>query len=265
MSRVSDTFERLNGRSALIAYVMAGYPQISDTPSIVRGLVRGGVDIIELGLPFSDPIADGPVIQDAATRSLANGVNVPTFLDIIRKVRAESDIPLVLMTYSNILYRYGYEKFIADSSAAGIDGYILPDMPMEESAHYTAAAHKNNSDAIFLVSPNTREERIREITKITSGFLYLVAVYGTTGASGGPQDYSVAAVGRIKDITGDRIPLGVGFGVSSSDDIKMYVNAGADAVIVGSAILRLISKTPRDALEETMAQFAAGLKGAMIS
>ena len=260
MSRIDAALGRLRGGTALVAYVMAGYPRISDTPGIVRGLVRGGADVVELGLPFSDPIADGPVIQEAASASLANGTDAGAFLDMVRGIRAESDVPLVLMTYSNILYRRGYGPFIDDASGAGIDGYILPDMPVEESGEYVAAARRNGSSTIFLVSPNTGEERVRMIADAASGFLYLVAVYGTTGASGGPRDYSIEAVRRIKGITGGGVPLGVGFGVSSPEDVRRYAGAGADAVIVGSAILELIRRTPGDRLEDAVARFISDLK-----
>ena len=264
MHRIDEKFRELREKNqgALIAYVMAGYPTVSDTSLVVRGLIRGGADIIELGFPFSDPMADGPVIQRAASASLKNGVTVPGFLDMVRRIRSESDIPLAVMTYTNILYRYGYGDFISDAADAGIDGYILPDMSVEESGDYLAAARRHGAGTIFLVSPNTEDRRVRMIARASSGFLYMVAVYGTTGSAGGVQDYSVEAVRRIKGITGDGIPLGVGFGVSSPGDVRRYMSAGADAVIVGSAMLRLIGDTTRDALEDAVSKFTRQLKDA---
>ena len=262
MSRIDRRLEevRASGRRALVAYVMAGYPAMEDTPAVVRGLVRGGADIVEIGHPFSDPMADGPVIQRAATASLEGGTTVATTLEAVRRIRAESDVPMVLMTYTNILYRYGYDRFMADAADAGIDGYILPDMSIEESGVYLDAARRQGASAIFLVSPNTEGTRIRRIAAASSGFLYMVAVYGTTGSSQGVRDYSVRAIRRAKEITGGAIPLGVGFGISSPEDIRRCVEAGADAVIVGSAILRLIEETPREDLEEAVAAFVASLR-----
>ena len=206
MSRIDRRLEevRASGRRALVAYVMAGYPAMEDTPAVVRGLVRGGADIVEIGHPFSDPMADGPVIQRAATASLEGGTTVATTLEAVRRIRAESDVPMVLMTYTNILYRYGYDRFMADAADAGIDGYILPDMSIEESGVYLDAARRQGASAIFLVSPNTEGTRIRRIAAASSGFLYMVAVYGTTGSSQGVRDYSVRAIRRGKGDHGGR-------------------------------------------------------------
>ena len=175
MSRIKEKFEELEKRNekALISYIMLGFPNEKDTISTVRGLVKGGVDIIEIGFPFSDPLADGPVIQNASTISLQKGTNVSKFFNIVKKIRKETEIPLVLMTYTNILHRMGYDKFIKDAKKAGIDGFILPDMSLEESKDYLDAA-KNNADTIFLISPNTSETRIDKISKISTGFFILL-------------------------------------------------------------------------------------------
>jgi tryptophan synthase alpha chain len=163
------------------------------------------------------------------------------------------------MTYTNILYHRGYAKFIAEARKAGIDGFILPDMSIEESKEYLQAA-KNNADTIFLISPNTSKTRIQKISKATSGFLYLVAVYGTTGVKTGIKKYTLDAIKQVKKQTKGKIPIGVGFGVSTPDDVKKYINAGADAVIVGSAYLKLIEKTPQNKLESKIAVFTKSLK-----
>ena len=191
MSRIKEKFEELEKRNekALISYIMLGFPNEKATMSTIRGLVKGGVDIIEIGFPFSDPLADGPVIQNASTISLQNGTNVSKFFNIVKKIRKETEIPLVLMTYTNILHHMGYDKFIKDAKNAGIDGFILPDMSFEESKDYIHAA-KNKADTIFLISPNTTKERIDKISKISTGFLYLVAVFGTTGVKTSIKNYT---------------------------------------------------------------------------
>jgi len=261
MSRIKEKFSELDakGQKALIAYVMAGFPSEKATLSTIKGLVKGGVDIIELGFPFSDPLADGPVIQNASTVSLERGTNIKRFFASVKKIRAHTDIPLVLMTYTNILYHMGYPKFIAEAKKAGIDGFILPDMPVEESKEYLSAA-KNKIDTIFLVSPNTSKTRIRKIAKTSSGFLYLVAVYGTTGVKTVIKNYTLKAIKDVKKQTSGKIPVGVGFGVSTAGDVKKYIKAGADAVIVGSAFLKLVEITPQTKLESTIASFTKSLK-----
>jgi len=261
MTRIKEKFTVLESQNqkALIAYIMAGFPNEKATMSTVRGLVKGGADIIELGVPFSDPLADGPVIQNASTISLEKGTKIEKFFALVKKIRKETEIPLVLMTYTNILYHKGYAKFIADAKKAGIDGFILPDMSIEESKEYLQAA-KNKADTIFLISPNASKKRIEEISKATSGFLYLVAVYGTTGVKTGIKSYTINAIKSVKKQTKGKIPIGVGFGVSTPDDVKKYIKAGADAVIVGSAYLKLIEKTPQVKLESKIASFTKSLK-----
>jgi len=232
--------------------------------STIRGLVKGGADIIELGFPFSDPLADGPVIQNASTISLEKGTNVSKFFNIVKKIRKETDIPLVLMTYTNILHHMGYQKFIKNAKKVGIDGFILPDMSIEESKDYLKAA-KNNSDTIFLISPNTSKTRIEKIAKASTGFLYLVAVFGTTGVKTSIKNYTLKAIKNVKKQTKSKIPIGIGFGVSTPEDVKKYIKAGADAVIVGSAYLKLIERTKQQNLESKITSFTKSLKKQTIS
>ncbi len=261
MSRIKEKFSELEAMNekALISYIMVGFPNERATLSAVKGLVKGGADIIELGFPFSDPLADGPVIQNASTVSLENGTRINNFFKFVKKIRRLTDTPLVLMTYTNILYNKGYLKFISEAKKAGIDGFILPDMSIEESKEYLKAA-KGNTDTIFLVSPNTTKKRIRKIANSTSGFLYLVAVYGTTGVKTGIKNYTLKAIKDIKKQTKGKIPLGVGFGVSTPEDVKKYISVGADAVIVGSAFLKLIEKTPQNQIEKKITAFTKSLK-----
>jgi len=266
MSRIKEKFEELEKRNekALISYIMLGFPNEKATMSTIRGLVKGGVDIIELGFPFSDPLADGPVIQNASTISLEKGTNISKFFNIVKKIRKETDIPLVLMTYTNILHHMGYQKFIKNAKKVGIDGFILPDMSIEESKDYLKAA-KNNSDTIFLISPNTSKTRIEKIAKASTGFLYLVAVFGTTGVKTGIKNYTLKAIKNVKKQTKGKIPIGIGFGVSTPEDVKKYIKAGADAVIVGSAYLKLIERTKQQDLESKITLFTKSLKKQTIS
>ena len=261
MSRIKEKFAELKAKNekALISYIMVGFPNQRATLSAVKGLVKGGTDIIELGFPFSDPLADGPVIQNASTVSLEKGTKINNFFSLVKKIRKLTDLPLVLMTYTNILYTRGYPKFISEAKKAGIDGFILPDMSIEESKEYLNAA-KGKTDTIFLVSPNTNKKRIRKIAKSTSGFLYLVAVYGTTGVKTGIKNYTIKAIKDVKKQTKAKIPVGVGFGVSTPADVKKFISVGADAVIVGSAFLKLIEKTPQNKLEQKIATFTKSLK-----
>lgn len=261
MTRIKEKFADLEAKKekALISYIMAGFPNEKATISTVRGLVKGGVDIIELGFPFSDPLADGPVIQNASTVSLEKGTKITKFFNLVKKIRKETDTPLILMTYTNILYHKGYSKFISEAKKAGIDGFILPDMSIEESKDYLQAA-KNKADTIFLISPNTSNTRIQKISKVSSGFLYLVAVFGTTGVKNVIKKYTLDAIKQVKKQTKGKIPIGIGFGVSTPDDVKKYIKAGADAVIVGSAYLKLIEKTPQNKLESKIASFTKSLK-----
>jgi tryptophan synthase alpha chain len=261
MTRIKEKFAELESKNqkALISYIMVGFPNEKSTMATIRGLVKGGVDIIELGFPFSDPLADGPVIQNASTISLEKGTKITKFFNLVRKIRKETDIPLVLMTYTNILYHKGYPKFISEAKKAGIDGFILPDMSVEESKEYLNAA-KNNADTIFLISPNTSKSRIQKISKASSGFLYLVAVFGTTGVKTGIKKYTLDAIKQVKKQTKGKIPIGIGFGVSTPEDVKKYIKAGADAVIVGSAYLKLIEKTPQNKIESKITAFTKTLK-----
>ena len=261
MSRISKKFDELNskGEKALIAYVMAGFPSENSTIAAIKGLIKGGADIIEIGFPFSDPLADGPVIQNASTISLEHGTNIQKFFNLIKKIRKLTDVPLVLMTYTNILYHRGYLKFIKEAKKVGIDGLILPDMSIEESNDYLKAA-QSKIDTIFLISPNTSMERIQKISQSTTGFLYLVAIYGTTGIKSEIKDYTIKAIKDVKNQTRGKIPVGVGFGVSKPSDVKKYISVGADAVIVGSAFLKLIEETPHNKLEQKIASFTKSLK-----
>jgi len=262
MTRIQEKFKLLksNKEAALISYIMVGYPSEKATLSAVRGLIKGGTDIIELGFPFSDPIADGPIIQMASTESLNKGTKIDNFFSVVKEIRRETDIPLVLMTYTNILYNQTYQKFIVRAKEAGIDGLILPDMAIEESKEYVKAARKSSMDTIFLVSPNTENDRLREIINSTSGFLYMVAVFGTTGVQTKIHKYTIDALKSTKSTVKGKIPVGIGFGISTEKDVQKYVSSGADAVIVGSANIKIMENTPVNKIESKIASFTKKLK-----
>jgi tryptophan synthase alpha chain len=225
----------------LICYAVAGYPDIKTTKEIVSAMIESGADIIEIGLPFSDPIADGPMIQEASFIALTHGITPDKALEIVKDIRQEfPNIPIVAMTYSNILLKVGFRKFMRKAKQSGIDGFILPDMPIEESDKYVKEASRLNLATIFLVSPNTNEERIRSIASKSSGFLYLVSVFGTTGIRKSFEDSTANYVKDTKKIVGSSIPIAVGFGISNRSHAKFMINAGADAVIVASAIINII-------------------------
>ena len=233
----------------LICYAVAGYPDIKTTKEIVSAMIESGADIIEIGLPFSDPIADGPMIQEASFIALTHGITPDKALEIVKDIRQEfPNIPIVAMTYSNILLKVGFRKFMRKAKQSGIDGFILPDMPVEEADKYVKEASRLNLATIFLVSPNTNEERIRSIASKSSGFLYLVSVFGTTGIRKSFEDSTAKYVKDTKKIVGSSIPIAVGFGISNRSHAKFMINAGADAVIVASAIINIIkSYTDRKA------------------
>ena len=277
-SKITEKFDILkkNREAALISYVMMGFPSMKGSISAVKGLVDGGADIIELGFPFSDPLADGPVIQEAATVSLNKGINIDKFFQMVRLIKKETstkNIPLVLMTYTNILYAKGYEQFIEKAVRVGIDGLILPDMSIDESvAGYLKAARNHNMDTIFLASPNTSDERMRRIVDTTTGFLYMVAIYGTTGSqqvnnkSKEIAKYTLQAIKTAKKQTRNtNLPVGVGFGVSSKDQVTKYVRAGADAVIVGSAYTRLIKEVAPIKIRQEVAELTRKLKSGTVN
>jgi tryptophan synthase alpha chain len=263
-SRIKAKFFELKSKKekALIMYTMVGYPSEKSTFSTIMGLIKGGADIIELGFPFSDPLADGPVIQNASTISLERGTKIGQFFALVRKIREKSQVPLVLMTYTNILYHKGYDKFFKMAKEAGIDGFITPDMTVEESKEYHKAAKKHQIDTIFLVSPNTSNSRLQKIVSQTTGFLYLVSVFGTTGIQTKIQKYTINALKNTKKIAKTKIPVGVGFGVSTPENVRHYIKNGADAVIVGSALIKLVEKTPASKLENTVTSFTKKLKTA---
>jgi tryptophan synthase alpha chain len=244
MTEISETFTRLRDKNegALIAYLTVGDPDPNKTPRLVGALVEGGADIIELGIPFSDPIADGPTIQNAVSRSLASGARPLDALNIARIVRKDHHIPLALMTYFNPVFRLGLTRFLDLAQKSGISGMIVPDLPVEESVEYKKECVARGIDTIFLASPSTNLERLQRILTHTSGFLYLISLYGVTGARTIVSDSALSLVKKYRDLLPSSIPLAAGFGISKPEHVNQIIRAGADGAIVGSAFVKLIEE-----------------------
>lgn len=264
-NRIDSKFNELKSKNqkALICYVVAGYPDIKTSEHIINSLINGGADIIEIGIPFSDPIADGSTIQDAIQSSLMSGTTPDMCLELASRIRKTfPNIPLIIMTYSNILYRKGYMQFAEKAKENGIDGFIIPDIPIEESKDYLNTVQNTGLSTIFLVSPNTSEKRLKMISRICTGFLYAISVYGTTGERKGFDEYTIESIKRVKKVTAaDELPLAVGFGISNPQHVKSMVDAGADAVIIGSAIIKKIKEIEdKKLLFNTLNKFIYELK-----
>ena len=249
-------------QGALICYVVGGFPDLKTSIDIITSLVNGGADIIEIGIPFSDPIADGTVIQKATTAALSNHVSPDTCLDLASAIRKRfPELPLLFMTYSNILLRRGFYRFMKLSKIAGIDGFIIPDLIIEEATDYVKVAHSLNLATIFLVSPNTSEQRIRRISESSKGFIYLVSVYGITGMRESFDRHTTDMIKTVKRVTNNNNNIAVGFGISDQSHVKLMIDAGADGIIVGSAIVNLIGDK-RTGLKKRMFSYANLLKKA---
>ena len=239
-NRIYNKFRELTSknRPALICFIVGGYPTIAHSEQIVSSLVKAGADMIEIGIPFSDPIADGPTIQNAYNTALKNGVTPQKCLHMCANLRKKfPTLPLLIMTYSNIVYKAGLEKFIKLSRLHGVDGFILPDMAIMESDAYVKVASDNGLATIFLASPNSNKQRIEKIMNVCSGFIYVVSIFGITGTRLRYEKYTFHNIRKIKKITQGRIPIAVGFGISRPDQIVSIVESGADAVILGSSLI----------------------------
>ncbi|HWZ33647.1 MAG TPA: tryptophan synthase subunit alpha [Bryobacteraceae bacterium] len=235
-SRIQSTF---NGRKALIAYITAGDPTPERTPEYVAALERGGVDLIELGVPFSDPIADGPVIQRGAERALKAGTTVKKVLEMARKIREHSQIPLLLFTYLNPVLRYGLDALARDAKAAGIDGCLLTDLSVEEASPYVGAMRNAGLDTVFLAAPTSTAHRLKLVGEYSTGFVYLVSRTGVTGERSSLSDSIAPLVNSMRAET--KLPLAVGFGISTPEQAHDVAQL-ADGVVVGSAFVRIIEQ-----------------------
>lgn len=261
--RLKKRFEEVRGRgeAALIGYVMTGEPQLDRTVEYIKALEAGGLDVLELGVPFTDPIADGPVLQAAHARALRQGVTMHTALQVVRELRKSSELPILLMTYYNPIYRLGEESFARRCSETGVDGVIVPDLPIEEAASWVNQARKYGLARIFFVTPETDNERVKKICEFASGFLYLVSRYGTTGASETLAPTVLPLIERVKPLLPEDLRLAVGFGLSTRAQIEAVVRAGADGVIVGSALAAQIAQgASPEAIADYVRELKAGTK-----
>jgi tryptophan synthase alpha chain len=240
-TRVQALFDGLRSkkRAALIGYLTAGDPAPERTPEWIWALEQGGVDLIELGVPFSDPIADGPVIQRGSDRALKAGMSVAKVLEIARKVRERSAVPLILFTYLNPVLRYGLDKLASDAKAAGIDGCLLTDLSVEEAATYNGAMHGAGLDTVFLAAPTSTPERMELVARYSTGFVYLVSRTGVTGERASVSDALGPLIASMRKVT--QQPLCAGFGIATPEQAGQVARM-ADGVVVGSAIVRMIEK-----------------------
>jgi tryptophan synthase alpha chain len=221
---------------------MGGDPNPKTCDEVIGAILRGGADILEVGIPFSDPIADGKSVQAAGVRALKSGTRPADVLRLVAEVRKKSDVPVVLMTYYNPVFARGTGEFLEESRKSGVDGIIIPDLPLEEAGAFGRAARRRGIDSVLLAAPTTSTERMKKIVANTSGFLYLVSLLGVTGAREELGEGTVSLVKFAKRYTEGEVPLAVGFGISRPEHVKAVIGAGADAAIVGSAIVDRVGK-----------------------
>lgn len=265
MSRIAARFDTLKaqGRKALIPYVTAGDPYPDATVDIMVAMARAGADVIELGVPFSDPMADGPVIQKASERALAKHIGMVQVLEYVRAFRARDDsTPVVLMGYANPVERYGAERFIADAKAVGVDGVLVVDYPPEECEAFATRLQDSGLDPIFLLAPTSTESRMASVGRIASGYVYHVSLKGVTGA--GHLDTTAVAqmVPRIRRHV--KVPVGVGFGIRDGATARAVASV-ADAVVIGSALVQLLETRDRTNVAAAAADFIGGIRAALDS
>ena len=265
MSRIKATFDALQarGRKALIPYVTSGDPFADATVDIMLAMAKAGADVIELGVPFSDPMADGPVIQKAGERALARGIGLPQVLDFVRGFRAKNDVtPVVLMGYANPVERYGVDRFVVDAHAAGVDGVLVVDYPPEECEAFAATLRTKGLDPIFLLAPTSTEARMAHVGRIASGYVYYVSLKGVTGAGTIDTAAVAAMVPRIKRHV--KLPVGVGFGIRDAKTAQAVATV-SDAVVIGTALVQLLETQTRENVAAAAGEFIAGIRAALDS
>ena len=238
MSRIAEAFE---DGPAFVPYLAVGDPDAAASAAYVEALVEGGADLVELGLPFSEPIAEGPTIQAAVARSLAGGMTPPRFFEVVEGL--DVDVPLVCMTYYNLVYRFGNEPgprpFVERAAEVGLDGFVVPDLPAEEAGPLREACDDLDRDLVFIVAPTTRDDRLERIRRLASGYVYVQARLGVTGARRDLSDRTAESLARVADWP---LPKAVGFGISTGEQARAVVAAGADGVIVGSALVDVVAE-----------------------
>ncbi len=265
-NNVITTFNKLleKKEKALICYVVGGYPNLETSKEIIEKLIESGADIIEIGIPFSDPMADGPVIQKASSQALENGITPMQCLNLAKDIKNNyENTPVLMMTYSNIIFSNGINKFLGLAKKCKIDGFIVPDLNIDESDEYLDIMNNLGLSTVFLTAPNTNKERLLRIASESSGFVYMVSVFGITGSRAKFEKYTYDAIARTKrTIKNQHIPLAVGFGISNPEDGKKILSAGADGIIIGSSLIKIISEFKGDKLKmlDALDKFTKELK-----
>ncbi len=244
MSRIDERFaaRRAEGRPAFVAFLTAGDPSLDRTVEAALELEAAGADVLELGVPFSDPVADGPVIQRSSERALARGVTLGTVLRVVRRIRERSALPLLLFSYFNPLLQHGLERLAGEAKQAGVDGALVTDLPPEEAGEWLAAARRAELDTVFLASPTSPEERLRRVAEASRGFVYAVSRMGVTGERRSLSEEARPLVERLRALT--EVPVVLGFGLGTPEQVKDAASA-ADGVVVGSALVRFLEEHPQ--------------------
>ena len=265
MKTYKQVFSELKeqNRTALIPFFVIGDPDFDTSFAVIKASIDAGADVLELGIPFSDPIADGPTIQKAGIRAIKSGMNMAKALELVRKVKDHKDIPIGLLMYYNLVYQYGTEKFFEDFHEAGVNSVLIADLSIDDADEITGPAASAGLDTVFMVTPVTDPERMKLIASKTTGFIYTVSVLGVTGSRQKLSDTVEGLVGKIKELTG--VPVCVGFGISTPEHAAAVAKAGADGVIIGSKIVGLIEKNlgSKDKIIAEVSAFLAGVRSAI--
>jgi tryptophan synthase alpha chain len=249
-NKINVLFDNLSKKEekALICYIVGGYPDAKTSKEIIKTLIESGADIIEIGIPFSDPMADGPTIQKASSIALSKGITPSTCFEIVNDLKKTFiETPFLFMTYSNIVFSNNLKNFLTLAKKNNIDGFIIPDLNVEESQEYVRLANKLGLATVFLSAPNTPKKRLLEIASVSTGFVYMVSVFGITGTRFNFEKYTFDAVSKTKEIINRfKIPLAVGFGISNPGDAENMLRSGADGIIIGSSLMKLIMDNEND-------------------
>jgi len=250
INKINVLFDNLSKKEekALICYIVGGYPDAKTSKEIIKTLIESGADIIEIGIPFSDPMADGPTIQKASSIALSKGITPSTCFEIVNDLKKTFiETPFLFMTYSNIVFSNNLKNFLTLAKKNNIDGFIIPDLNVEESQEYVRLANKLGLATVFLSAPNTPKKRLLEIASVSTGFVYMVSVFGITGTRFNFEKYTFDAVSKTKEIINRfKIPLAVGFGISNPGDAENMLRSGADGIIIGSSLMKLIMDNEND-------------------
>jgi tryptophan synthase alpha subunit len=242
--RIEEKFRQLrsHGEGALVGYLTGGDPDLKGFLANSTALIEGGADIVEVGIPFSDPIADGPVIQASSMRALSQGATPAGILGMIRELSSQFSVPLVVLSYYNPILAMGLDRFLEKARGSGVDGIVVPDLPFEEGDDFRNLALKRNIDIIYLAAPNTSRTRLRAVLDRSKGFLYLVSLYGVTGPRDSLSPQALEAVKTVKSLAKGRVPVSAGFGLSRPEHVSAVIQSGADGAIVGSALVRIVGE-----------------------